>query len=298
MDKEKEAVLAEALNKIEAELSAKPSTQRGEPEPAIPLSVTNLEYDPADSFAEGSPGVMAGRLISVEGKVLDIPFPLWEAGREAYQLLTDIEGKPLTKESLKSNLKNLEDGLNQTFDLMEEMEADGRLTIATKGHQGNTLKVLDIRNSSDPVYQLNFVDTFTGNAGEELDFQNPTGVPMAGWLLTCLAILNDAKLALWAGDGAKDWPYEILSDMRDCLEKARISEAVKNAMSKRAHKAAKHRHKETDEIKKSAITFYKENKSRFRSRIALARAFAKREPVTERTADNWIKEYLQSASKE
>jgi hypothetical protein len=255
------------------------------------LSADTLNYDPFLSFSDNSPGKINEKLISTTGKELDVPHVFWRIGHEAYNMVRDQEKNKLTKEHLILEAQRSEENIQLVLDEIEKLEKDGRLTVCD--NYGNTLSVSYIRQSNSLYYMLNFIDIFF----ESADISTP--IDAGEKLLCCLISLNDVSAATCGANDCPEWLCDILDEMKNCVEAAHISKAVDKALSSKARNAAKARHAETYELKSYAINYYKENADRLNksSRIKAAREIVRQIPVNERTADGWLKEFLQSARK-
>lgn len=97
----------------------------------------------------------------------------------------------------------------------------------------------------------------------------------------------DSLIISWLMDGlgadSYQWFYSLSSKLKEW-------ELIQNESSKKASKAAKARHSETEWIKTQVYEYYDQHKGEFKSLREAAHEIAKREPVKFRTIYDWLRE--------
>jgi hypothetical protein len=111
-----------------------------------------------------------------------------------------------------------------------------------------------------------------------------------------LLIILD-RLIILAKNDTDGWHgMSYLHAIYECIGIIEPSSHSRSILRRNTRKAAAVRHKENRELRTEAIAFYATNSNNYTTRIAAARAITHIVPVTERTADTWIKEYLEEQS--
>lgn len=148
-------------------------------------------------------------------------------------------------------------------------------------------RYLDPIERSEVTWLIKVMSNFT-SVGDFLDDDTPKEA-MAAYALVALD-----RLVMAAAKREDGWLA--LGHLHELHELMQYLEIDKTSLSKNARKAALARHAENHAQREDAIEFYCKHKNEYKSRIAIARKIASDiiPGTTERTVDNWLKEYERS----
>lgn len=257
-----------------------------------------VEFDPIQSFGKGSVGIKRRCFVDRDGLIKESCAGSWQVGLLAYQHLTKLFSNSPPK-TILAHEKNMRECLQcvdgavalmasiagaEDFKVFDEYGEVAYIKKTITCSLRTKMKIFDAPLSADPEIATK------GHRTILLSF-----VYAAFYSLDSFYASYPHPIDTYRHDFSDD----LIRDAELYLALLEKYLLLSKANTKKASDAAAKRHEEHRQMKIEALSYYDNNKCKFKSRAAAAKALMKILPVEFRTADGWLKEHVeqQSASK-
>ena len=239
-------------------------------------------FDLFESFSAAGRGVAqksfidpAGNLVEFVGSEL-----VWIESKAIYDLCTKWGGQELSNQQFSTQKDNLSKITLEMLDIIDQdLVSAGILKI-----EGTTIQ--EIKNSSLKYRCEAVVELVKGDNSKAsvADFFGVSAFAIFG--LEALKFVPVVSMS-----GSTIGMMNVLADLAQARVHLERFDAANEDRSLRAAKAAKRRHNENHELREQAQAFYESNRNRFKTFAQAAREITKQVPITERTAEKWIRQF-------
>lgn len=217
---------------------------------------------------------------------------LWNLGKQAYSVISDLYGSNPTNDELIDEYNVIDHVLTWSIRLLV---SDGALLLYSPDSD-KPLDPSEVFNGRDCTDKLLLAEDLRKSKAHFDEAYKLIKFPFRYANCICALIVVDQAIVASLGKLREEFAV-CISTINQLLSNARIEHEISKRISVQNARAAKKRHQEHRELKVEALEYYKENKSRFRSRAAAAREISKKiVPITERTIDLWLKAYEEQQS--